>query len=384
MIWRIGLAWLAFALLGWLLPPIDATCVVERGRVVVVRMTSEVLIAKARAEGCCDEDDAGDDLSRGALCSGRQYATSILPSFALLDRASADRRQALAGLRSCALDSRRDPDDRAAALMFLRDLQYERWICEEPDLEFEGAVLPLFQGSAVRRGLMVEALRALPMCLSENAQVAFLGLLERGEPGIQVRLLLALHDIGMGPRITTPLKKDDARWGRFFAALRALSASSDPRLALLAVSRRAWEGDHEAERALAAMGRPPDLALRKIMIEAAHHAGEGAARARFRAFGDDPDPETRAAVAEACMEGSEPPDAENISIAMRLLDDAAPVVRFNAAQALGYIYMRHDSGSSAEEAVEESLRRLRERLGAEKDQNVSEWIRWAIEQAPKK
>lgn len=347
----------------------DATFVLDEGKVVVVRMTPDVFFAKFEQQTPLRHATDVDD--RIAQFDGKvqnHWLTVMRFLQIKFEQGDAARKKWVDVLIGRAEDTGETDAHRALALKALQSFLGlgEK---EQPDVdgEFIGYAGKPTTPAPIRRA----ALGGLILGMSEAAQGTVLRILESGDEAGQLDLLQAIvengyyHWSGMNQILNT-----DSKRARFFAAIRKVSKSGDPELAVRALSVLATHGDTAAIGALADAPKPKDLTTIRMFIEALSRRDNvtgapivrGNGRERLDSYAKDESAEVRAIY--ACRMGflsggpERLPDVEGLR---PLLNDPSPLVRGMSVHSLGVTY-----SASAATPFRDKLAEIRSKLSAMK------------------
>ncbi len=358
----------------------DACMVVDRERVVIVRMTPAVLLERlALTDSRSFEierhlENFGGVSNRHWVSIGSFLQTCYNaggPRFARWNDA----------LKSAARDPKRTARDRSAALCGLR---WFRGIDHQLLPDSAAVFVELASDPKAPMEIRTEAAGSLAYCLEEEAQTKLLELLEAGAVEFVAPLLLRLAERPNGYLgALYEINKDAARRARLIAALEKLEKHADRDVALRALSiLSVFVQKGPSILRLAAAGEPAEPQTLRVFLDAL----------RISAFSNVPEVWDRvdrlaahssarmrasaAAIYGRSVGGKE--RARDVKGAVAMLTDKEPLVRWASAEALRYIYMIQGAAEPYDEGWEGAEPHLKKAVGVETDPKVKEALEGAL------
>lgn len=315
----------------------DATAVVEGDRLIVVRLTPSVLLAKIELT---NPEAPGRWILRdyaGTLHDYWKGAMRFLGSRG--DQGGDARRKWLDVLSTRALDASQPEGVRRRAL---RGLQAYLGRSEKPQPDVTEVFRQVFRQKGGSDALRAEALLGLTQGMEPESQEILLAVLESREPTMSRHLLgYWMSNAGIYSAMAKIREHAPSR-ARLEAALRRIEEGADGDLALRALAVDATLEHEEAALRLCRAPEPAELATLYLTIEALRASadrGWAPVLDRIDALGTHPNPEVRAVVAGVYGRRAGGKARErDVQGALGLLGDREPIVRWAAAYALGAIY----------------------------------------------
>jgi len=354
---------------------IDATTVVDGDRLIVVRFTPSVLLARI---DLTSPEAPGQWILHYYEGTSHDYWKGPMHFLASRGNQGGDtRRKWVEVLSSRALDASHPVDLRRRAL---RGLQAFFGRSDKPQPDVTEVFQKVFRQKGEPDPLRTEALLGLTDCMEPEARETLLAVIESREPVMSRRLLSYWMSRGGMYSSLAKIREDAPSRGRFEAALRGLEDVADGDLALRALALDATLDREEAAVRLSKSPEPADpatldLAIWALRIGADH--GWVPVLDRIDALAAHPNPKVRAVVAGVYgRQGGGIGRERDVKGALALLADREPIVRWAAAHALGTIY-----SSSAAERYFDGWPACRDRLDAALKTEAHPKVRSQLEEA---
>lgn len=380
-------SWVLDILQGMLAKRLEACWVVDGERLVIVRMTPGLLLERLRSGA--DPRGRFEILRRLAEFEGPQYQHGLSAGSFIQDRvkdSAASRDRWAEALSTVALSPDETLERRLAAV---RGCTWFYGVLPETQPRIAETLVRIYNSPKTPAELRAEAGRSLCSATDPEALDVILKTLESG-PAADASVLLAalLERHYYSYAAVGALRRDREREARLAHALQALEGSPDADLALRSTSLCATlsflsEVYLPAAERLAKAPDPKDPQTAELFLEGLRVAAfkvPTAVLPRVRELSRSPDARVRASAAMIFGRSVGGKDRKaDIEGSLALLKDPEPLVRWAAAQAIGYVF----STTAAERYLEgwESVEpKLLEAQKDEKHPKVREALAKALDE----
>lgn len=367
--------------------PLEAACVAEQKRIVIVRLTPRLLVEGRRQEAKSAPWRTSAFYGTSSGTPMTEFLMACAEDDGPLRARWVDALAALAADPGAAVDDRRDA---AVALGQFFDLRFEDRDDHHPDVL--KALMKIAEEASAPAPVRREAIVQLVACNQKAAWDYVAAQLRGNDPELRKRLLgrtaRALNLAGdtrmvqEGDVFTTVTQPWNPAWtAKLVAALRLLASSADAYTAVAAASSLYLLGDKTFAPVLAATPVPQDRDTLDVLLEGLSYVAvddPGRVRARLAELTAHPESgvRLRTAFIFGRFAGGKDRGAD-VQGALRLLDDPEAVVRWAAARSLITIYTASASEPYADGRAE-ALEKVRLRLRTETHPKVRKELEQAV------